>query len=73
LIDEAGIDVHKLEPEDIGTEVLFGPCQGLATPESEDLVRYHWRGEDLQTRGTVQEVITYRGHYLPLAKHLVDL
>ncbi len=73
LIDEAGIDVHKLSPEDVGTEVLFGPSQDLAEPESEDLIRYHWRGEDLKTRGAVRDVITYRGHYLPVAEHLINV
>ena len=70
LVEEAGIVAGAVTAENIGTEIFFGPSTTVPLPNTANGIRYEWRGEALRARGAVEEVITYRNHYLPVVEQL---
>ena len=70
LRHQLGPVLDGLGPEHMARE-LFAPARpAYPEPGEEYALRYEWRGHSLQARGEVAEVITYRGHFLPMAEAL---
>lgn len=67
---QLGSVLDALGPEHMAREI-FAPARSAYPEPGEDYaLRYERRGRSLQERGEVAEVITYRGHFLPLAEAL---
>jgi hypothetical protein len=70
LRDQAGGDFMGLSPRHAAREEveLHGPIQLLPGQDGRRL-RYEWRANLLQEQGSVERVITFEDHFLPLFQH----
>ena len=66
-LEAAGGDVTAHE---LGVEVVARAGSRLPRPGAERVLRYEERGCTLRSAGEIDEVITYAGHYLPVASTL---
>ena len=56
--------------EQASVETFMGPVSGIPSiPEGQPL-RYEWRARKLMAEGAIDEMITYRAHFQPIADHL---
>jgi hypothetical protein len=62
---QLGPVLAELDEDDLATEVFAAAPAVLRTPGEGSLLRYEWRGRQLEERGEVEHVITYRDHFLP--------
>jgi hypothetical protein len=67
---QLGPVLDALGPEHMAREIYAPACAAYPEPGEGYALRYEWRGRSLQERGEVAEVITYRGHFLPIAERL---
>jgi len=67
---QLGSVLDGLGPEHMAQEIFAPTRPAYPEPGEDYALRYEWRGRSLQERGEVAEVITYRGHFLPLAAAL---
>lgn len=72
LMDELGPVLSHLPPDHVALEVVAPACSAIPTPCIDQTLRYEWRGEVLLKKGMIHEVITYQGHYLPIASTLLS-
>lgn len=56
---------------EVAVEVVGPAAAGVPAPDSERVLRYEWRGRLLEERAAVPAVITYAGHYRPVAAALM--
>lgn len=65
LRHQLGAVLDGVAPEEAALEVFAAAEDAFPTPGESHALRYERRGRELQERGEVAEVITYRDHFLP--------
>ena len=72
LRDQAGPEFMQLSREHLGHEEIFRSSVGPVEPGQGRKLRYEWRAQLLQSQGSISEVITYAGHYVPAMAALCE-
>jgi hypothetical protein len=73
LRDQAGPEFFAVTAEALAIEEILASGHSLPIPdEATRVLRYEWRARLLQTQGAVEQVITYRDHFLPVAESLAE-
>jgi hypothetical protein len=70
LADQMGPVSCSLPREYVAHEEVLAREEGLGTPAEEVALRYEWRAKRLLERGEIARMITYEGHWRPLANEL---
>jgi hypothetical protein len=69
---QMGKVLATVSTEHLAVEHVVPASPRLSRPGDGRALRYEWRGETLRRRGEIQRVITYAGHYAPVAEVLVE-
>ncbi len=71
LREQMGSVLAAVPPEHLVREQVVPAGSGWPEPGPERVLRYEWRGARLRERGEIEDVITYAGHYAPVAAALL--
>ena len=69
LADQLGPVIGDLPDQYLGIETTVPASLPFSVP-ADCALRYEWRAERLRAEGTIDQMITYHSHFLPLARAL---
>ncbi len=69
LADQLGPVICNLPDHYLGTETTVPAALPFSVP-ADCALRYEWRAERLRADGTIEQMITYSDHFLPVARAL---
>lgn len=67
---QLGAVLDEVDRDHLAEEHFAPALDEMPTPGQHHLLRYERRAQDLQRRGEIDRVITYRDHFLPVVKAL---
>ncbi|HEV8583189.1 MAG TPA: hypothetical protein VGX68_29325 [Thermoanaerobaculia bacterium] len=67
---QLGDVLTALDRDQVGLEVFAPALEELPTPGRHHVLRYEWRARLLRDRGEINQIITYRDHFLPMVAAL---
>jgi hypothetical protein len=70
LTAQLGSVITGIPRDHLAREVIFAASPVLPEPDSGKVLRYERRARILLERGEIEQMITYRGHFLPVAASL---
>ena len=70
LLKQMGPLISELSLSHLALEVIAPASSYLPKPSDKNVLRYEARAELLRERGEIERKITYREHYLPIARSL---
>ncbi len=70
LTDQMGSLITELSSAHLALEFVAPARLSIPEPGPDVILRYEWRAQVLAERGEIEQKITYRQHYLPVASSL---